>query len=106
MASTSSAHTAYSSRPEWADVVPVRLAEPERVVAIQYTAEHAEALSYFRAVLASGELSARVLGLTTDMIRFNQADYTAWHTRCGGVAIGWGARDRSHMGQVGFWTSR
>ncbi|GIL49286.1 hypothetical protein Vafri_5417 [Volvox africanus] len=73
--------TQYSIRPEWADVTPVRLPEPERVVAIQYTAEHAEALGYFRAVLQSGELSERVLALTADMIRFNQADYTAWRVR-------------------------
>ncbi|GLC46141.1 hypothetical protein PLESTB_001194500 [Pleodorina starrii] len=71
----------YSQRPEWADVTPVRPSEPERIVAIQYLPEHAEALGYFRAVLLSGELSERVLALTADMIRFNQADYTAWRIR-------------------------
>ncbi|EFJ42298.1 hypothetical protein VOLCADRAFT_107343 [Volvox carteri f. nagariensis] len=71
----------YSQRPEWSDVTPMRLPEPERVVAIQYLPEHAEALGYFRAVLQSGELSERVLALTADMIRFNQADYTAWRVR-------------------------
>ncbi len=71
----------YSQRPEWADVVPVRVEEGGKVVAIHYTPDHAEALSYFRAVLRSGELSERVLALTGDMIRYNQADYTAWRTR-------------------------
>ncbi|KAG2444439.1 hypothetical protein HXX76_001192 [Chlamydomonas incerta] len=71
----------YSQRPEWADVTPVSLPAPEKVVAIQYGAEHAEALAYWRAVLRSGELSPRVLGLTGDMIRLNQADYTAWRVR-------------------------
>lgn len=71
----------YSQRPEWADVVPVKVKEGGKVVAIQYTPDHAEALSYFRAVLRSGELSERVLALTGDMIRYNQADYTAWRTR-------------------------
>eukprot|EP00198_Chlamydomonas_reinhardtii_P000591 XP_001689926.1 farnesyltranstransferase [Chlamydomonas reinhardtii] len=71
----------YSRRPEWADVTPVSLPAAEKVVAIQYTAEHAEALGYWRAVLQSGELSGRVLALTADMIRLNQADYTAWRVR-------------------------
>ncbi|KAG2447179.1 hypothetical protein HYH02_007922 [Chlamydomonas schloesseri] len=71
----------YSKRPEWQDVTPVSLPAPEKVVAIQYSAEHAEALGYWRAVLQSGELSPRVLALTGDMIRLNQADYTAWRVR-------------------------
>jgi protein farnesyltransferase/geranylgeranyltransferase type-1 subunit alpha len=71
----------YSQRQEWADVTPVRLPAPERVVAIQYLPEYAETLAYFRAVLQSGELSERVLALTADMIRYNQADYTAWRVR-------------------------
>ncbi|GFR52576.1 hypothetical protein Agub_g15169 [Astrephomene gubernaculifera] len=79
-AGPASSYVPYSKRPEWADVVPVLL-EPQRVVAIQYTAEHADAFSYFRAVLRSKERSERVLRLTTDLIRFNQADYTAWRVR-------------------------
>ncbi|KAG2493695.1 hypothetical protein HYH03_008209 [Edaphochlamys debaryana] len=70
----------YAQRPDWADVTPVHIPE-EAVVAIQYTAEHSDALGYFRAVVRSGELSPRVLALTADMIRFNQADYTAWRVR-------------------------
>lgn len=71
----------YSQRPEWADVAPVLVDDGNCVVAIQYTAHHREALSYFRAVLATGEKSARVLQLTGDMISLNQADYTAWQWR-------------------------
>ncbi|KXZ48757.1 hypothetical protein GPECTOR_25g341 [Gonium pectorale] len=80
-AAAASTYVPYSQRPEWADVAPIQLEGPERVAAIQYTVEHLDAYGYFRAVLRSGELSARVLALTTDMIRFNQADYTAWRIR-------------------------
>lgn len=42
----------YAERPEWADVEPLHYVEGAvPVVAIQYTAEHKDALAYFRAVL-------------------------------------------------------
>jgi hypothetical protein len=44
----------YARRPEWADVAPLPVPEGDagRVVAIQYAERHAEALGYFRAILA------------------------------------------------------
>ncbi|KAG1679478.1 hypothetical protein FOA52_011077 [Chlamydomonas sp. UWO 241] len=68
-------------RPEWADVSPLEVDDGNCVVAVQYSDEHRAALSYLRAVLASGEKSARVLELTAEMIEYNQADYTAWQLR-------------------------
>lgn len=37
-----------------------------------------EAMDYFRAILAKGELSQRALDLTTEIIEMNAANYTAW----------------------------
>ena len=71
----------YAGCDTWADVSPVFVDDGGKVTAIQYTAPQAEALSYFRAILASGERSERVLELTGDMIKYNQADYTAWQVR-------------------------
>ncbi|KAL6752035.1 hypothetical protein V8C86DRAFT_1833280 [Haematococcus lacustris] len=71
----------YSHSPQWADVQPLEAAEAGRVVAVQYTPEFREALAYFRAVRAKGERSQRVLELTADIIRHNQADYSAWQLR-------------------------
>ncbi|KAJ9524614.1 hypothetical protein QJQ45_024213 [Haematococcus lacustris] len=71
----------YSRSPQWADVQPLEAAEAGRVVAVQYTPEFREALAYFRAVRAKGERSQRVLELTADIIRHNQADYSAWQLR-------------------------
>lgn len=71
----------YSQRPEWADVAPVRLEGAPEVAAIQYSARHAEAAGYFRALRAAGETSRRALEVTGDMIAANAADYTAWQYR-------------------------
>ncbi|KAJ9506428.1 hypothetical protein QJQ45_019418 [Haematococcus lacustris] len=71
----------YSHSPQWADVQPLEAADAGRVVAVQYTPEFREALAYFRAVRAKGERSQRVLELTADIIRHNQADYSAWQLR-------------------------
>lgn len=71
----------YARRADWADVVPLEAPDGNDVVAVQYSPKHADALSYFRAVLCSKELSARVMRLTADMIGFNQSDYTAWACR-------------------------
>lgn len=72
----------YSQRPEWADLSPLPVADDAgKVVAIQYSQQHKEHLGYFRAILAKGEKSERVLQLTADMINRNSADYTAWQHR-------------------------
>jgi len=44
----------YSRRPEWADVTPVPVppGDAGKVVSIQYSERHAEALGYFRAIYA------------------------------------------------------
>ncbi len=71
----------YALRPDWADVSPITVDDGNCVVAVQYTPDHREALSYFRAICESGEKNERALKLTEDMIGFNQADYTAWQYR-------------------------
>lgn len=44
----------YARRPEWSDVSPLPLppGDTGKVVSIQYSERHAEALGYFRAILA------------------------------------------------------
>ena len=60
--------TPYSLQPAWADVTPVDAnAGLPDVVAVQYEACDWETLSYFYAILAMGELSARVLALTEEV---------------------------------------
>jgi hypothetical protein len=71
----------YSQQELWADVSPIYVDDGNSVVAVQYTPEHREALSYFRAALVSGEKSVRVLQLAANMIHLNMADYTAWQLR-------------------------
>jgi protein farnesyltransferase/geranylgeranyltransferase type-1 subunit alpha len=67
----------YSERPEWRDVVPVPQAEPiNPVVSIDYRPDYVDAMDYFRAVHASGEVSNRALQLTADAIQMNGANYT------------------------------
>ena len=60
--------TPYSLRQEWVDVTPV---DPDAglpaVVSIQYEPRDKEVLTYFHAVLQSGELSERVLALTEEV---------------------------------------
>ena len=57
-----------AERPEWRDIQPID--EPESlspVVAIKYTTQVKEVLSYFRAIRAAKELSSRALYLTQEV---------------------------------------
>eukprot|EP00756_Hemistasia_phaeocysticola_P001257 Hpha_TRINITY_DN10891_c0_g1::TRINITY_DN10891_c0_g1_i1::g.23143::m.23143/K05955/FNTA; protein farnesyltransferase/geranylgeranyltransferase type-1 subunit alpha len=71
----------YSRREDWKDVKPVPLDDDGDVVAIQYSQRFAECHAYFRAVVAAGELSLRVVKLTEDVINSNPANYSAWKYR-------------------------
>ncbi|KFA47902.1 hypothetical protein S40293_05132, partial [Stachybotrys chartarum IBT 40293] len=65
--------------PEWDDIVPIPLDEPEDALAkIAYPDYYAEAVSYLRAVMARNELSQRSLRLTEHVISMNPAHYTVW----------------------------
>ncbi|KAI8587857.1 protein farnesyltransferase [Geranomyces variabilis] len=72
----------YSARPEWADVKPVPQDDgPNPLVPIAYPPDYADAMSYFRAILATSERSERVLELTATIIGLNPGHYTAWKYR-------------------------
>ncbi|KAJ4306412.1 CAAX geranylgeranyltransferase alpha subunit [Collariella sp. IMI 366227] len=72
--------------PEWDDVVPVVLEEPEgALAAIAYPAEYAEVMSYLRAVMQAKEYSPRCLRLTEHIISMNPAHYTVWLYRAANV---------------------
>ncbi|KAF7344501.1 hypothetical protein MSAN_01932000 [Mycena sanguinolenta] len=81
----------YSTRPEWADVVPIPQYEKANPLApILYSEEYKDATDYLRAVVKSGEKSERVLQLTEHVIRLNPAHYSAWQYRYETVvAIQW-----------------
>ncbi|OAA54312.1 farnesyltransferase alpha subunit ram2 [Niveomyces insectorum RCEF 264] len=69
----------YAQDPEWDDVVPVALVEPEgALAAIAYPDAYAEAISYLRAVMTAPEYSPRCLRLTEHVIALNPAHYTVW----------------------------
>lgn len=70
---------AYAQDPDWDDVVPIALDEPEgALAAIAYPEAYAEAISYLRAVMAKPEYSTRCLRLTEHVISLNPAHYTVW----------------------------
>jgi protein farnesyltransferase/geranylgeranyltransferase type-1 subunit alpha len=69
----------YAENPLWADVVPIPQEESSTALAqIAYSDGYAEAMAYLRAVMAAGDMSERVLGLTQDIIMMNPAHYTVW----------------------------
>ncbi|PHH74300.1 hypothetical protein CDD82_5013 [Ophiocordyceps australis] len=68
-----------AAEPEWDDVMPVPLEEPDDALArIAYPEEYEEALSYLRACMAAQECSPRCLRLTEHVISMNPAHYTVW----------------------------
>ncbi|KAK3299327.1 uncharacterized protein B0H64DRAFT_388104 [Chaetomium fimeti] len=72
--------------PEWDDVEPVVLEEPEgALAAISYSADYAEAMAYLRAVMQAKEHSPRCLRLTEHIIGMNPAHYTVWLFRAANV---------------------
>lgn len=72
----------YAERPDWKDVDPVKQNDGEEpLVVINYPPGFEEVHSYFRAVQQKGEFSERALELTSDVIRHNSANYTAWYYR-------------------------
>ncbi|OIW30255.1 protein prenylyltransferase [Coniochaeta ligniaria NRRL 30616] len=76
----SSNSKSYASDPEWDDVTPTLLEEPEgaTLAAIAYPDDYAEAISYLRAVMVRKEYSPRCLRLTEHVIQLNPAHYTVW----------------------------
>ncbi|CAJ0580466.1 unnamed protein product, partial [Mesorhabditis spiculigera] len=100
--------TLYKDRKEWADVTPLYcVGNEDCIVRIAYTDEFKDAFAYLRAVMNSGELTARCFELTTtcvtqyrreiiaalgldlqkemrfisEMIMENPKNYQVWHHR-------------------------
>lgn len=70
----------YNESEDWADVVPIPQNDggPNPLAAIAYSDEYREAMEYLRAIMASNEVSERVLELTEHVISMNPAHYTVW----------------------------
>ena len=67
---------------EFSDINPIGQDDgPHPVCSIKYSDEYSALMGYFRACLATEELSERVLRLTMGVIETNPANYTAWHYR-------------------------
>jgi protein farnesyltransferase/geranylgeranyltransferase type-1 subunit alpha len=70
----------YADNPLWADIEPIPQEEStsNALAVIGYAEQYSEAMDYLRAVMAAGDMSERVLGLTEDIIMMNPAHYTVW----------------------------
>lgn len=72
----------HSAREEWRDVQGIPQDEgPNPVARIAYTDKFADVFNYFRAIVASGEVSQRALELTKEAAELNPANYSVWHHR-------------------------
>ncbi|CAF0829214.1 unnamed protein product [Adineta ricciae] len=69
----------YSTRPDWADVIPIEQDDgPNAVVQIAYSDKFREVFNYIRACMHTNEMSERALELTKDACYLNPANYTVW----------------------------
>eukprot|EP01134_Creolimax_fragrantissima_P002041 CFRG2041T1 len=72
----------YCERAEWADITPIPQDDgPDPPCSISYTPLFVDAMDYFRAVMKQSEMSERAFSLTTDILSYNPANYTAWQYR-------------------------
>lgn len=73
----------FKERGGWEDLEPIEQYEggAAPIAPIPYPPDYVEVMGYFRAVLASGEVSQRVYKLTEEVIMKSSGNYTAWHTR-------------------------
>lgn len=76
------AYVPFSERPGFEDLEPILQNDgPNPPVNIAYPPAFVDAMNYFRAICATDERSERALLLTSTVIGFNAANYTAWHVR-------------------------
>ena len=67
----------------WKDIEPVEQYEggAAPIAPIPYPPAYVEVMSYFRAILKTGEISPRAFALTEEVIGQSQGNYTAWFYR-------------------------
>ncbi|KAL0205195.1 hypothetical protein P9112_000502 [Eukaryota sp. TZLM1-RC] len=74
----------YARNPAYSDLTKDTIPPtngPYPIAPIDFSDEFIDVMSYFNALLQKSELSQRSLDITSDVIRLNPANYTAWHFR-------------------------